>query len=413
MARLLTRSITVLRRHAVLCGVSTALIALGCFSVTSGQLPNQLPIMTSDGPDGYLVVAAHVNGNRVRLVFDTGSEFSALTRPTATRLGLKVTEWPSDHPVAPGKIGLGTSEPSALTIWGVSLRATFGVLDVPFAFRLDGVLGWPAFSKNVIRFDGRNAGFLDRVPPEAATWLKLPLRAGAATLGLEVPGRAGGTETLTVDTGGLHGVSLDPREWCQWTATHQNRPRTLQAYYMPGAGLRVHELTWTDEITIGPLTISDVLLREANITETSLVPAYRAALGLMAVRRLDLIVDGKNDVAYIRPRPATPAPAPPHNRLGAVFVPADLEKGTDLVGIVLKDSPAWEAGIRDGDLLVRIGDVDVSTWRSDPGALPGQFFERPAGTKLELILRRGEKEFRVAVVLRDLLGPGLASRSGS
>jgi len=412
MVRLPFRSITLLRRHVVLCGVSTALIALGCFSVTSGELPDQLPTMTSDGPDGYFVVAAYVNGSRVRLVFDTGSELSVLTRSTATRLGLKVTEWPSDQPVAPGKVGPGATEPFALTIWGVSLRASFGVLDVPVPFRLDGLLGWPALSKNVIHFDGRNAGFLDRVPPEAAAWLKLPLRAGAATLGLDIPGRAGGTETLVVDTGGLDGISLDAREWRQWTATHPNRPRTLVARYMPGASLRVQELTWTDEISIGPLTINGVFLREANIAETAVAPAYRATVGLMALRRLDLIVDRKNGVAYIRPR-AAPAPSPPHNRLGAVFVPSDLEKGNDLVGIVLNDSPAWEAGIRDGDVLLRIGDMDVSTWRSDPDAKPGRFFERPAGTKLELTLRRGEKEFRITVVLRNLLGPGLASRSGS
>jgi hypothetical protein len=387
--------------------VGTVLIALGCFSLASGQLP----AMTSDAPGGYFVVAADINGNRVRLAFDTGAEFSALFRPTATRLGLKVTEWPSDQPVGPGKVRFGTAEPCTLTIWNKSVRATFAVLDLLVLPPVDGLLSWRDLSKNVIRFDGRTVTFLERVPPDAATWLKLPLRAGAATLGLDIPGRAGGTETLEVDTGGVHGISLNEREWRQWTATHPNRPRTLEAHYMPGAGLRVQELTWADEISIGPLTITDVLLREATVTEAGMAPAYRATLGLMAVGRLDLIVDGKSDVAYVRPRTA-PAPPPPHNRLGAVFVPVDLEKGHDLVGIVLNDSPAWQAGIRDGDLLLRIGDTDVTNWWSNPEARAGRFFDSPAGTKLALTLRRGDKEFRVVVVLRDLIGPGLASRSG-
>jgi len=388
--------------------VSAGLIALGGVSVTSGQARPALPVIAREGPDGYFVLVAHVNGAPVRLAFDTGAEVSVLTRATASRLGLRVTEWPADRQVVPGKVGLGRTEPFALTLWGMSLRTSFGVLDVPIPFRLDGLLGWPAVRKNIIRFDGRDVAFLEGVPPEASTWMRLPVRAGAATLGIEIPGRAGGTETLAVDTGGLLGVSLNEREWREWTAAHPNRPRTLDATFMPGAGLRVQEVTWADEISIGPLTINDVSLREANIAETAVAPAYRATLGLMAVRRLDLIVDGSSDVAYIRPRRAGPPTPPQHNRLGAVFVPADVEKGSDLVAVVLHGGPAWEAGIRDGDVLRRVGDLDVTTWRSDPAAVPNRFFERAAGTTLELTLRRGDEDYHVAVVLRDLLGPGVA-----
>lgn len=62
-------------------------------------------------------------------------------------------------------------------------------------------------------------------------------------------------------------------------------------------------------ISIGPLTITDVLLREANLAETAGTQAYRTTLGLMAVRRPDLVVDAKNDLAYVRPR-TTPVPPP-------------------------------------------------------------------------------------------------------
>ena len=98
--------------------------------------------------------------------------------------------------------------------------------------------------------------------------------------------------------------------------------------------------------------------------------------------------------------------------MGAVFTPVDLES-EDLIARVVGGSPGWEAGIRNGDVLTRIGELDVTKWRTDPNVLPlARFWSRAAGTKLDLTLRRGKQVFKTEAVLRQILPPE-ASFSGN
>jgi C-terminal processing protease CtpA/Prc len=123
---------------------------------------------------------------------------------------------------------------------------------------------------------------------------------------------------------------------------------------------------------------------------------------------VDLIIDGNLGLAYLRPKPGPPT-AYDHNRLGAVFVPPDMEGG-DLAARVLEGSPAYEAGIRNGDVLLKVGDLDATKWRTDPKVLPlTRFWERPPGTRLELTLKRGTETLKITAVLRQILGPGAGS----
>ncbi len=60
---------------------------------------------------------------------------------------------------------------------------------------------------------------------------------------------------------------------------------------------------------------------------------------------------------------------------------------------VADESPAYEAGIRNDDVLLKIGELDATKWRTDPKVLPlSRFWNSPAGTKLELTLKRGDRE---------------------
>jgi len=75
-----------------------------------------------------------------------------------------------------------------------------------------------------------------------------------------------------------------------------------------------------------------------------------------------------------------------------------------LIAHVLERSPAAEAGVRNGDVLLKIGERDVTGWRTDKNR--GQMkdaSQSPAGTKMELTLLRDSKEIKITAVLRDIL----------
>ena len=60
-------------------------------------------------------------------------------------------------------------------------------------------------------------------------------------------------------------------------------------------------------------------------------------LGLYALSRMSLVLDGARFEAYILPSQMPPG-AYPHNRLGAVFIPRQAT-GDDLNAVVAKGSP--------------------------------------------------------------------------
>ncbi|UCD47926.1 MAG: RIP metalloprotease RseP [Deltaproteobacteria bacterium] len=66
---------------------------------------------------------------------------------------------------------------------------------------------------------------------------------------------------------------------------------------------------------------------------------------------------------------------------------------TPKIGDVLPDTPAARAGLEAGDLIVRVGEKEITTWEE----LAAGIGKSGAGKGLPLTVRRGEKEFRVEV----------------
>jgi hypothetical protein len=271
---------------------------------------------------------------------------------------------------------------------------------------MDGALGWSTVKQNLMQFQAidHHVKLLRKISSVVNSWTKVAVKKDADVLLLEVP-KKDGTAIIFVDTGSDHGIHLAPAKWREWTATHPNRASTMNAYYTPAAGVIAKEETWAKTLSLGPLVLEDVPIMEAQPAELAMVGTnYEATIGLVGLKRLNLIVDGRNSIAYMRPT-KTAAPAYEHNRLGAVFVPADTSHD-DLIAHVASNSPAHKAGIRNGDVLLKIDDLDVTDWRHDRRVLPmSRFFARGPGTKLALTLKREDRTFEVGVVLRDMLSP--------
>jgi tetratricopeptide (TPR) repeat protein len=365
--------------------------------------------------DRIEVPGSSINGTPVRLVFDTGAGTGVLLwRTAADRLGLELVPEPEVPDAANGRVHLSVTEPVQVTLMGQSFgESRLGVYDAPkdLAMDFDGVLGWAAGRKNILVLRGveKSLAFAPAVPKAAAHWARYRVQPDLPTLELTPLGGRNRGQTLSIDTGDSGGVSLPAHAWDLWRAAHPHAPVTIGAYYMPGAGLVVAEEAWADKLSIGGLTLTAVPIRKANVAEKSTAGSsvYAGTLGLAALARIDLVVDGRNSLAYVNPRKDPPAPYA-HNRLGAVFAPEDLFSDP-LLAHVIKGGPAYQAGIRDGDVLIQIDALNVTTWRTEPAMtqLLHEWWERPAGSVSLLTLQRGTQTYTTRVVLRNLIGPDL------
>jgi hypothetical protein len=349
-----------------------------------------------------IFVEARLNGTAVRMAFDTGADRVCLFKSTAERLGLEMStvktlfrRW--DY--------FGT-EQCTMDFWDISLKGRVRVLAIPPFLHPeeDGLIGWIPVANRILAFDALNlqVRILQELPQDARGWTRLRIESDWRILALKVPGQGGGG-TILIDTGSASGMGIPPAKWREWRQAHAGEPVTLDSLYTPAAGLFAREQAWASEFTLGPLALTDVVIEQADPWSLkSAARGYMATLGLAALKRLDFIVDGKHGMAYLRPKPR-PSSHYEHNRSGAVFMPT--AQSDDLVAQVVDGSPAASAGIRNGDVLLKIGETQMANWRTDTSQTARVFWQRPAGTRVALTLQRSNETFKTTVTLRDILAP--------
>jgi hypothetical protein len=360
-----------------------------------------------DAAGTRFLVHATINGKPAKLALDTGAEGLVLFKPAAERLGLKLSGVPSDTGRQNGKFPVLETKPYDVTLFNTTGKLSLLVADFSVRMDVDGIAGGPLFKNSIFQIDaaGRVVKSLTEVPQEARQWIKLRVRRASDVLCLEIPGPRG-NGVILIDTGERGGISLNAERWGTWTNANPNRPKTLTSYYMGGSGVVIGEEAWADIFSLGPLILNNVPVQPASRSDVatgSTRSPYQATLGLTALQRLDFIVDGGAGFAYVRPRTG-PFPPYPYNRAGAVFTPRDpgRDKSNELVARVLEGGPAYEAGIRNGDIVLKLGEQWATNWTEGPTAASNK---RSAGSKLELLLKRGEKTFNSVVVLRDIFPP--------
>jgi Aspartyl protease len=271
---------------------------------------------------------AKINDKPVHLCFDSGSAYNVLAPETVKKLGIKFIPAPPDD-LFRGVLA-GDTEECALQFdeFG-GCTTTFLVLDPPGYVRanidIDGLIGWWTLSPNILRIDAEAGKVtpLLAMPKQTAQWNQFSILAltNSGALDLQMPHNDRANGVLCIDTGGDYGLALPDNEWKRWRELHPYISITLDTFYSPSNGFYVTQEAWADEISIGPIVLRGVpIMRAGPFGATRWGEHYEGTLGLAALKRLDIIVDGKNDLAYLQAKTTRP-PAFRHNRLGAVFVP--------------------------------------------------------------------------------------------
>jgi PDZ domain/Aspartyl protease len=374
-------------------------------------------LIIANAADERIWVDAKINGKPIRLFLDTGTTGDlAIFSTTAKRLGIKYT--PPEKLPNPGHVHIGWTETCSFELQTNEAEMPIAVVEVPDYAKLqeDGILGWAAIKNNVISIDAVSGKFSlgAHVPEDRNKWQKLQLETNLDSLALDLPLDNGLMGIVSFDTGSAFGVQVNSQKWNGWKRTHPNQPSTFESYGTPSMGWVIKEESWADKLSLGTLVLNDVPIMEADQNDVvlSALPQaeFQANLGLTALKRLDIVIDGKNNVAYLRSKTTPPSPYQ-HNRLGADFAPQNSDND-DLIVHVANDSPAYKAGIRNGDVLLEINGRDETKWRTDTNPPPKvSAIELPAGTKLKLTLKRGDKVFKTTAILKNILPPDAPKNS--
>jgi hypothetical protein len=337
-----------------------------------------------------LTIDAMINGKKAVFALDTGTNlYIVLFRQTVEKFNLDVTE-KKQKEFANFELEMGKSIYNAEAI----------VIDSP-PVDVDGLIGWP-FLKGKIWAVLWNEGTLVRlqsVPEQASGWMRINIAKDVPILAFSYGKKDEGL--IFIDTGDSGGVSLSAARWKQWLREHPDAPMTLYAAWSPAVGgISVVRQSWSDQLELGALTIPGATVNRA----AHKWPRLGAVVGLEALSHFEVVLDLKESRMYLKMRDGGYIESE-YNRLGATFAPESLDS-EELVARVLEDSPGYRFGIRNGDILLRVDDVDMTKWREYPDIWKRSFWTAKPGTQYNLELRRNGKRIELQVTLEEIFPIG-------
>jgi len=338
------------------------------------DLSNRLPI-----------VEARVNGQGpFRFLVDTGlSTVFLIDDEIATQLKLRIL---GRSQMRDGS-GIDSQTVTIVRADSISMGEAvfsncFGVIfdldSFPKDFRLDGVIGFPAFKDCVLTLDyPRNRLILQ--PPSItdnsdSQWLKYTLFQGSPEIAISI---AEVSVHAIVDSGSTGTIVAESFE--KKIPFHAEPITVGMASRATGMFTR-REARAKGEIKLGSVSVSEPIVQIYG-TETW--------LGYDLLQYFSITFDQKNQRLRFTRSDSSPIVFPPLCYAGFGALPGD---GGREVEYVLPQSPAQRAGLRTGDLITAVngkpaGAYDNPAWWA--------LFEKPR--RLSIVLNRGEETITVSV----------------
>lgn len=347
----------------------------------------------------YFQLDALVNGKPAKLLLDTGAGLNVLTPEAAERLGIKggiaIQAQGAGNKSTPARlVKLDTFKVGEATVSGEQAV----IIPLPEALQCDGLVGYSFLKYFATTFDYANAKltFADpkafQVPPQAtATELKI---AGNHP---KVMGSIDGIEGwMTLDTGANGTLTV------MSPAVEANKLRERYKVGKPRiAGKGVGGFTMGYFATLQEFKLAGVALPSAPSILSSQTSGALAStdtianVGAEILNRFVFTLDYAAKKAYFTKTATFDRPYRV-DRSGAWI---DFSEGSFKLAGVAPDSPAEEAGLKEGDAIVAINGVAVTTIKPLMVSAP---LQSPAGTKVKITYKRAGQEETVELTLRDL-----------
>jgi hypothetical protein len=353
----------------------------------------------------HIVASVKVNGRGpYRFFLDTGAGATCIDEKTAQEQGLESVGAIKAEGVA-GSITVSYVRVDSLALGSLTLLSqklvSLPLSDLPGISALDvrGILGYDFFSRFVVRIDYANS--LLSVYAQGA--FQPPADVAAIPILLEgnVPSATGMVNgslegAFRIDTGS--GSSLDLH--APFVSRHrllETATRVARRPYAGIGGMRFSAISRLESFALGPHVIYGPIVGLSESTEGVFASSNLAGnIGGGILRRFMVTFDYEAKVMYLEPN-ANFADRDRFDRSGLVSM---RENGVLRILRVEPDSPAWKAGLRDGDEILAVNGRAASKW--DEFLLADTLIGEP-GKLVSVRYRRGSTIDSVQFRLEEIL----------
>lgn len=354
--------------------------------------------------DNRITVPLTVRGKPMNFIFDTCSPRSLITKNAAVKAGISFEK----DPELKEKTGfiIGVTEKFDFDMFGIDLNAEMGVFDLDrdLMGEYDGILSWNMFRNTVLFFDKtlRVLSVHESIPFDVSRWKKFRINRQSPNFGFYVEGDSSGT-TIYFDSGDPScGIALVKDEWIRYKENLGDKRATMTSTTGVYGTFHASEEYWDKSFNFYGIHFKGIRVMEIEPQHHDTFPGNVARLGYECLDNLKIMIDGPNDTVYLKESWLT-ALTPLHNMLGAAFIPGRSDNSDRLVARVAKDSPAYEAGLRDDDVMIRIDDHDFKNWKENIETRKRHtLFHGPEGRAVQIHVLRNGMPLQFKAVLRSI-----------
>jgi len=353
----------------------------------------------------HILTSVRVNGRGPYTFFlDTGAGASCLNAALAESLGLPSAGAVEARGVS-GSTTVSYVRVDSLAIGGATLLSQTLValpleeIGTLMEASIDGILGYDFFSRFAVRIDYEKkivslAAPDAFTPPAGVEPLPITLESNVPAVRGVVNGRHDGL--FRIDTGS--GSSLDLHG--PFVAEHRLLETARRVAHRPFAGVGgvvVSAVARLDTFAIGPYVMRDLVTGHSEVTEGVFAStSYAGNIGGGVLRRFTVTLDYEGKRIFLEPN-ARFDERDPYDRSGlATWRDGDARRALH----VEEGTPAWRAGIREGDRIVAVNGRAARRWRDDDLA---RALRAKPGTRVSVKLERDGKTRTVRFRLEEIL----------